>query len=264
MGSGCGGLTMSKAPHVEVAVQHRIGSLTIDAAFNVMAPWTVLFGPSGSGKSTLLRMMAGLVRPDVGRISLFGEPVCGQAIWVPAHRRKARWAGQRAALFPRKTVKWNVVMGMGDAYPGRSWMDAMDYAMQVFGLRAIEDAYPDDLSGGQRQLVSVVRAAVGARHKLLLLDEPFAGLDAGVREALIAALREWVGDTAPIVSVTHDVSEAFLLGAEVVRIGEGRVLAQGPAGKVLVRERERILQVLGGAAEEVGRSLPQTKPHPFA
>jgi molybdate transport system ATP-binding protein len=90
----------------------------------------------------------------------------------------------------------------------------------------------------------VIRAAAGARGGILLLDEPFAGLDAGVRDALIANLRSWLGDT-PIVSVTHDVGEAFLLGAEVVRIAEGRVVAQGPVAEVLAEERKRLLGVLG-------------------
>ena len=220
---------------VEVDVRHRLGTLELNTAFRAMAPWTVLFGPSGSGKSTILRTIAGLVRPDEGSVAVLGEKVVGDGVWVPAHLRRVRWAGQRAALFPRKTVGENLAMGGGGE---------VERALDVFGLRALKGRRPGELSGGERQRVSVVRAAIGAQGKVLLLDEPFAGLDAGVREELIAGLREWLGGT-PVISVTHDVGEAFLLGAEVVRVDSGRVVGQGPVGEVLGEERDRLRGVLG-------------------
>ena len=219
---------------VEVDVQHRLGTLKLEAVFRASEPWTLLFGPSGSGKSTILRTIAGLVRPDEGRVSVLEETVVGDGVWVPAHLRRVRWAGQRAALFPRKTVGENLELGGGD----------VDRALDVFGVRGLKDRRPGELSGGERQRVSVVRAAIGARGKVLLLDEPFAGLDAGVRDGLIAGLREWLGGTA-VISVTHDVGEAFLLGAEVVRVEAGRVVGQGPVGVVLGEEREQLRRVLG-------------------
>ena len=219
---------------VEVDVRHRLGTLELNVRFRADAPWTVLFGPSGSGKSTILRTIAGLVRPDEGSVRVLGERVLGDGVWVPAHQRRVRWAGQRAALFPRKTVGENLAMGGVD----------VERALDVFGLRGLMDRRPGELSGGERQRISVVRAAIGARGKVLLLDEPFAGLDAGVREELIAGLREWLGGT-PVISVTHDVGEAFLLGAEVVRVDAGRVVGQGPVGVVLGTERDRLRGVLG-------------------
>lgn len=116
--------------------------------------------------------------------------------------------------------------------------------MAAFHLEAFAAKRPRELSGGQAQRVAVARAAVGAEGKLLLLDEPFSGLDAAVREELIADLRAWLGET-PVISVTHDVGEAFLLGAEVVKIADGRVVAQGPVGVVLAEERDRLAGVLG-------------------
>ena len=231
---------------VAVDLRHRLGTLALNVAFEATAPWTVLFGPSGSGKSTVLRSIAGLVRPDEGSVSILGERVSGDGVWVPAHRRRTRWAAQEAALFPRKTVKWNLAIGMGleGTFAGRGWIDELDHALDVFGLRELESAYPAELSGGQRQRVSVVRAAMGARGRVLLLDEPFSGLDAEVRDRLRASLRVWLGGT-PVISVTHDVGEAFLLGAEVVRMAEGRVVAQGPAAEVLAGDRERLLGMLG-------------------
>ena len=236
---------MPSEPFVSVDIQHRLGTLALQAKFDVTAPWTVLFGPSGSGKSTILRSIAGLVRPESGSVSVLGQLASSDRIWVPAHQRRIRWAAQQAALFPRKTVKWNLAIGMGyeGAFRGRRWLDALDEALDVFALRDLESAYPSELSGGQQQRVSVVRAAMGARDRVLLLDEPFSGLDAAVRDSLRASLGTWLGET-PVISVTHDVSEAFLLGAEVVRLADGRVIAQGPAEEVLAAERKRLLGVL--------------------
>jgi molybdate transport system ATP-binding protein len=237
-------------PHLKVGFRHRMGSLEMDVTFKTGAPWTVLFGASGSGKSTILRVVAGLERADEGRVVVRGEVVADSCagVWIPGHKRAVRWAGQRAYLTPGKKVRWQMVEGTGrsrdSAWYGRSSLDEQERLLDHFDLRALDHLRPDELSGGERQRVSVIRAAAGARGGILLLDEPFAGLDAGVRDALIANLRSWLGDT-PIVSVTHDVGEAFLLGAEVVRIAEGRVVAQGPVAEVLAEERKRLLGVLG-------------------
>ena len=228
---------MLPEPFVAIDVRHRLGKLALDATFEITAPWTVLFGPSGSGKSTILRVIAGLIRPQDGTVELFGKRVSGPGMWVPAHRRSMRWVAQQTALFPHRTVRWNLALGSEEAAE-------VERALKVFGLAALAEAYPAELSGGQQQRVSVVRAAMGARGGVLLLDEPFSGLDAAVREGLRTGLREWLGDT-PVISVTHDVGEAFLLGAEVVRVAEGRVVAQGPVEKVLAGEREKLLGVLG-------------------
>ena len=236
--------------HLEVRFQHRIGTLEMDVAFQTAAPWTVLFGPSGSGKSTILRVIAGLERPTRGYVRVGLKTVCDRecGVWVPGYLRAVRWSGQRAFLFPRRTVKRCLTEGMSQNDPrftGRGWMDELESALDHFHLREQQNMLPEELSGGERQRVAVVRAAVGARGKVLLLDEPFSGLDAVVRDELIGDLRGWLGAT-PVVSVTHDVGEAFLLGAEVVRVAEGRVVGQGTVGEVLDGERRRLAGVLGG------------------
>jgi molybdate transport system ATP-binding protein len=230
---------MSGEPHLEVRFKHRIGTLGLDVAFRAEAPWTVLFGASGSGKSTILRVIAGLETPATGFVRVERMVVldreCG--VRVAAHRRGVRFAAQRTMLFPRMTVEENLAFGAD--VPGE-----VARALEGFRLTELARKRPSELSGGESQRVAVARAAIGAKGRLLLLDEPFSGLDAGVRDGLIADLRSWLGDS-PVVSVTHDVGEAFLLGAEVVRVDEGKVVAQGAVGEVLAEERRRLVGVLG-------------------
>ena len=232
------------APHTDVALQHRLGTLQLDLAFRTAAPWTVLFGPSGSGKSTILRAVAGLLRPQHGSITLHGAPVFHAVarLFIPPHLRAVRWAGQRTALFPHRTVLGNILLGT-PADAGRERLALAQQVVDHFALQPLAPKLPAQLSGGEQQRVAIARAAAGARGTLLLLDEPFSGLDTSIRDQLIDQLRTWLGPT-PVLSVTHDVSEAFLLHAEVLRLGEGRILAQGPAASILAPERQRLLATL--------------------
>ncbi len=125
--------------------------------------------------------------------------------------------------------------------------------MELFRLGKLAERMPGELSGGERQRVSVARAVASAAtfggpgRALLLLDEPFSGLDAVLRDELAVALRGWLAERGtPVLSVSHDVGETFLLGAEVIRMAEGQVLEQGPAEVVLAGERERLLAGLRG------------------
>jgi molybdate transport system ATP-binding protein len=229
-------------------MQHPQGTLAFDAAFEVTEPWTVLFGPSGSGKTTILRAIAGLMRPAVGRIVLGSVATVlfnsATGICIPAHRRGIRLAAQVATLFPNMTVRANVAYGVPSGSDG-----VIDEALQRFQLEGLAEAMPWKLSGGERQRVAVIRAAVSAvtlaGGGLLLLDEPFAGLDLQLRDELLETLRNWLAQMkTPVLSVTHDVGEAFQLGAEVIKLSDGRVLRQGPVGVVLSEERERLLEQL--------------------
>ena len=227
--------------HTRLRVERQIGSLKLAVELALAAPWTVIFGASGSGKSTLLRMIAGLTRPNTGHIAIEGQTVFDSVsrIDLPSALRPVRWAGQRAALFPRKTVLENLACAESERGSGEAIR-----ALEHFELRELAHVHPDQLSGGQQQRVATARAALSARGKLLLLDEPFSGLDAEVRATLIEQLRTWLGAT-PVISVTHDPEEAFLLGAHVVRLAEGTVVAEGPVAEVLAPERERLRRTLG-------------------
>lgn len=238
---------MSSEPRIAVNLRHRIGHLALQAAFSTSAPWTVLFGPSGSGKSTLLRAIAGLLRPDHGSITLNGQVVCDreQNLWIGPRARPSRWSAQTATLFPHMTIARNLAFGLTQSrsLSASDRRDAVAQALHHFRLTTLSARYPAQLSGGEQQRVAVARTAIGARGKVLLLDEPFTGLDSPVRDRLIEDLRAWLGDT-PVLSVTHSVAEALLLQAHVVRLADGKVAAQGPAALVLKEERERLLTIL--------------------
>jgi molybdate transport system ATP-binding protein len=236
------------APHLSFAIKHRQGVLAFDATFELTQPWTVLFGPSGSGKTTVLRAIAGLMRPTAGRIVLHSAAAettlfdNAAGTFLPAYRRGVRLAAQGPTLFPNMTVRQNVAYGVPAASAG-----IVEEALQRFQLTGFSESKPWKLSGGERQRVAVARAAASAvaTDTALLLDEPFAGLHLPLRNELLEDLRSWLaGMKTPVLSVTHDVGEAFQLGAEVIKFSEGRVLQQGPVELVLAEERERLMEQL--------------------
>lgn len=227
----------AESPHLSVRLRHRIGTLELDLPFELTRPWTVLFGPSGSGKSTVLRVIAGLLTPEAGRIVLGSTTLLDTqaGVNIAPHLRGTPVAPQSPSLFPHLTVRQNL------EYTG-------DYDPQlppVFGIDGLLSKTPAQLSGGEAQRVNLARA-VAARPRLLLLDEPFTGLDLPLRSGLIDHLLGWQQKTGvPILSVTHDVAEVFQLGAEVIQLRDGRVAAQGPVAEVLAADRERLLSDLG-------------------
>ena len=240
---------LSKPAELRVELQHKVGTLALDVHFLVHAPWTVLFGPSGSGKTTVLRAIAGFVVPDAGQITMksAGSEHAlfdgARRLAVPPHQRPIRTAGQRAQMFPRRTVRENVCYGADRR------TDDIDEVLRMLHLTDLGSSSVERLSGGEQQRVSVARAIAAARvagpGTWLLLDEPFTGLDLSLRDALTTELRPWLEHLGhPVLSVTHDVAEVFALKAEVVRLSNGRVVATGPAGEVLARDRARLLSDL--------------------
>jgi molybdate transport system ATP-binding protein len=240
------------APHLSVRIQHRLGTLELNVAFALTHPWTVLFGPSGSGKTTVLRTIAGFVRPDAGRIAIGPGQMTlldtDAGVFVSPHERPVRTAAQAARLFPHMTIRRNVEYGTGGASKPEDARKLVDEVLELFCLGTFAQRMPHDLSGGERQKVLVARAAAAAvteDNNLLLLDEPFNGLDLQVRDELLDELHQWLSRwKTPVLSVTHDVGEAFQLGAEVIKIAEGGVVQQGPVVTVLAEERARLMEQL--------------------
>jgi iron(III) transport system ATP-binding protein len=200
-----------------------------------------LLGPSGSGKTTLLRMIAGFERPDAGSVSIGGRVVAGPADWVEPERRRIGMVFQQGALFPHLTVAGNV--GFGAARDER-----VGETLELVGLGGRARAYPHELSGGERQRVALARA-LAADPEVILLDEPFAALDAGLRESLreeVAGILRRAGASALLV--THDQAEALSLADAVVVLREGRVVQTGSPEEVYERPSSRwVAEFLGEA-----------------
>jgi iron(III) transport system ATP-binding protein len=201
-----------------------------------------LLGPSGSGKTTLLRLLAGFEIPDQGTIAIADREVAGPATWVEPEHRRVGMVFQDGALFPHLTVARNV--GFGDATAER-----VAECLELVGLAHRGSAYPHELSGGERQRVALARALAPA-PEVILLDEPFASLDAGLR----ATLREQVADIlraadASALLVTHDQQEALALADVVVVMRAGRVEQTGTPEAVYRRPATRWMAEFLGEAE---------------
>jgi molybdate transport system ATP-binding protein len=236
-------------PHHRLSVDARLGPLHLRAHFRLAASWTVIFGPSGSGKSSLLRAACGLLDSRTvefaQRSSTDWLALDTPVHTTPAHLRAIGYAPQGAVLFPHLSVRKNVSFA-ADARPHHAaCTQIITDSINLFELNSLADRMPHTLSGGERQRVNLARAFAVPEARLLLLDEPFTGVDRRLRDALIPRMKLRIAQLGvPVLSVTHDVEEALLLGAEVIRLEQGAVLAQGPASLVLAEERARMLNVL--------------------
>ena len=208
----------------QVAVRKSMGDgaqrFHLDVSFDSPAPRLVLLGASGAGKSLTLKAVAGLLRPDAGHVRIDGEPLFdrSQGIDLPARRRRLGYLFQEYALFPHLTVRQNVAFGLhaGWRNPPR----------RVGAGGAAAERFPDQLSGGQRQRVALARA-LAPQPRALLLDEPFAALDAPLRRRLrgeLARLQASLG--VPMLLITHDEADVEAFADEVVHIEAGRVVGR--------------------------------------
>jgi iron(III) transport system ATP-binding protein len=186
-----------------------------------------LLGPSGCGKTTLLRTIAGLERPEAGEIRVGARVLSGEGAFTQPERRRIGMVFQDAALFPHLSVGRNVAYGLPRRDPRRA--GRVDAALALVGLSGLADRAPATLSGGQAQRVALARALAPA-PTVILLDEPFSGLDAPLRAELRLEVRRVLAQTgATGIFVTHDQEEAFVVGDEVAVMQEGRILQQADA-----------------------------------
>jgi molybdate transport system ATP-binding protein len=232
---------------IEVTVAKRLDRFDLDVAWRAGDGVAVLFGPSGAGKTLTLHCLAGLVRPDRGRIVVNGTVFFDAAagIDVPPQRRRVGYVFQGYALFPHLSVAENVGFGLR----GRPRAERDERVRDVvarLGLTGFERRAPRELSGGQRQRVALGRA-LATDPALLLLDEPLSALDAPLRRTLRDELRQTLeswGTTA--VLVTHDVTEAYRLGDRVIVYEGGRVIESGPRAELLWQPAsESVARIMG-------------------
>jgi iron(III) transport system ATP-binding protein len=200
-----------------------------------------LLGPSGCGKTTLLRIIAGFERPDGGVVRVDGRAVSGAGAWVEPECRRIGMVFQQGALFPHLNVGRNVAFGASRA--GR-----VAECLDLVGLGDRGSSYPHELSGGERQRVALARA-LAADPAVVLLDEPFAALEAGLRETLreqVAEILRAAGASALLV--THDQAEALSLAGTVAVMRDGRIEQVGTPEEVYDRPRSRwVAEFLGEA-----------------
>jgi molybdate transport system ATP-binding protein len=219
---------------LDVRLVKRLPGFTLDVDWSADGGVAALFGPSGSGKTLTLQCLAGLLRPDAGRIVVDGRVLFDAAAGadVPPQARRVGYVFQGYALFPHLTVEDNVGFGLCDRPRDERARRVADVLARL-GLTGLERRRPAELSGGQRQRVALGRA-LAIDPALLLLDEPLSALDAPLRSTLRAELRailsEW--GTAAVV-VTHDFSEAYRLGDRIVVYENGRVVQAAPRAELL-------------------------------
>ncbi|MCY6380583.1 ABC transporter ATP-binding protein [Hoeflea prorocentri] len=212
------------------------GQFTVDGVSLHAEPGELLclLGPSGSGKTTLLRLAAGLELPREGRILLNGQEMSGPGVFVPPERRGVGMMFQDFALFPHMSVFENVRFGLNALSEAESKKEAMA-ALERVGLAQYAEQYPHALSGGEQQRVALARA-LAPRPSVLLMDEPFSGLDSRlkdtVRDETLAILRE---TRATALMVTHDAEEAMRMADRIALLNEGRLVQIGTAEDLYYR-----------------------------
>jgi molybdate transport system ATP-binding protein len=220
-----------------VDVTHRFGSFLLEASFVSEGGLTAFFGRSGSGKTSLVNIIAGIVRPDRGRIVLDDTVLVDtqRRIFVPKYRRRVGYVFQEGRLFPHLTVRQNLLFGRWFTAK-RERQIGLDQVLDLLGIAHLLDRRPGALSGGEKQRVAIGRALLTS-PRLLLLDEPLASLDDTRKEEILPFI-ERLRDEAevPIVYVSHSISEVTRLATTVVVILDGRIAAVGPPTDVLGRE----------------------------
>jgi molybdate transport system ATP-binding protein len=232
---------------LSLAIVKRLPGFTLEVSWQADDPVVALFGPSGAGKTLTLQCLAGLVRPDSGRIARDGQVLFDSATGVdlPPPARRIGYVFQGYALFPHMTVGENVAFGLRGR-PREARVRRSRMVLERLGLAELERRYPFDLSGGQQQRVALGRA-LAVDPDLLLLDEPLSALDAPLRrqlrEELGRTIREWGKAT---VLVTHDLAEAYQLADRVVVYEAGRVLQAAPKSELLWQPTsERVARLIG-------------------
>jgi molybdate transport system ATP-binding protein len=206
--------------------------LQVNGTFS--AGFTVLFGPSGAGKSTLLDCIAGLLTPDSGKIQLDEEIFfdASRHISLAPQKRGIGYVFQSLALFPHLSVEENVAYGISRLQPAER-AQRMANVLDSFHVTRLRERKPGELSGGEKQRVALARSVI-TNPRLLLLDEPLTGLDAGLRLAILEDLRGWNAEhRIPILYVTHNREEVDAIADRVVPIVDGHLGDSGTPREVL-------------------------------
>jgi molybdate transport system ATP-binding protein len=212
---------------IEIDLRHHLENFALDVTFKSEGGVVALFGPSGAGKTTIVNAIAGLIRPDEGRIVVNDRVLFDSAkgAFVKPHRRRVGYVFQDPRLFPHMTVLENLRYGQQG--------DTSNDFIELLGLAHLLNRYPRNLSGGEAQRVAIGRALF-ANPEILLMDEPLAALDAARKAEILPYLAK-IRDTTkvPIFYVSHAMSEVAQLANDIVLIKDGKVARHGPIGDIL-------------------------------
>jgi molybdate transport system ATP-binding protein len=219
----------------------------LEAEFRAAPGFTILFGPSGAGKTTVLDCIAGLAKPDSGRIAIDDRVLfdAAQGTNLPVAKRRVGYVFQNLALFPHLTVEKNVQYGLAN-FSQAERRGRASAILQAFRISHLAQRYPREISGGESQRTALARTLV-TDPAVLLLDEPLAALDAPTKAKIIDDLRQWNhAHRIPILYVTHSREEVFALGERVIVLDAGRIVAQGTPHQVIeAPQQETVAQLVG-------------------
>lgn len=234
---------------LEVNIEKRLGDFVLRSAFTTDGAPTALLGASGCGKSLTLRCIAGIVRPDRGRIVLNGRVLFDSEkhIDLPPQKRGVGYLFQNYALFENMTVEQNIACGMYakrlERREKRAQIAAMLRRMRLDGM---EKRRPAQLSGGQQQRVALARILIG-KPEIVLLDEPFAALDSYLRDQLLAEVKDLLlGFEQELILVTHSRDEAYMMCSQLLVMEKGRICDAGATKQVFAAPRSIPAAVLTG------------------
>ena len=239
------------SPPLEVRLRKRFAAtaqeFVLEAEFRAAPGFTILFGPSGAGKTTVLDCIAGLTKPDSGRITV-GDRIlfdAAQPFNLPVAKRRVGYVFQSLALFPHLTVERNLQFGLVHL-PQAKQRERASAILHAFRIADLARRYPREISGGESQRVALARSLV-IDPDVLLLDEPLAALDAATKSKIINDLRQWnQAHRIPILYATHSREEVFALGERVIVLTAGRIAAQGTPHEVMeAPQQETVAQLVG-------------------
>ncbi len=222
-------------------------SFVLDVSIEVSPGITILFGASGAGKSTLLDCVAGLTRPDEGRIAVGADVLFDseRGIHVPAPERRIAYVFQTLALFPHLSAEENVAYGLRDLREEQR-RERAEGILKAFHIEKLRNQKPGEISGGEKQRIALARSLV-TEPRVLLLDEPLTGLDAERKADIVDDLRAWnTAKRMPILYVTHSREEVDALGERVIALESGSVVSAGVPMDVLNAPRRKKLAQAAG------------------
>ena len=249
---------------LRMTVHKSYGPFCLDADFSVQGERIGIFGESGSGKSTLIGMLAGLVEPDDGTISLDGETLYSRTggVAIPAERRRVAMVFQQPSLFPHLSVRANLLYGYKRCAPQHRRVE-FEPLVRVLKLEDLLDRGVANLSGGEQQRVAIGRAVL-ASPRLLIMDEPLSALDDDLKFQIIPYLNGVCGQFGiPFLFISHSLLEMRLMTDRVLEFAKGRLVEQGSADE-LARRRMGRSQVGYINLFRLGRPLAKNGLHSFA